>query len=263
MSPLRSVVAPLLWPWRWHIAGGITLNALHGFAITFQTLTATWLIDWVLKAEGEQRWERMLWLGAGYVAVSLFGRMLMWHLGYRIFTWVREQMLVALRARFFRQVNHLCLRFHMQRSSGELFSYLFGSPLGQIMQFYQHTSMHVAGAIVTLVTLVAATAQWDWPMTVVLLVTAAGSVVFMERSRRLHRKVSLEFQEIERSVTGTVNDLLRGTRAVKLYAMEQAVERRFDDQARTISALSYRRDVRWHMQWMQQEAFAYVGGSPC
>jgi len=50
----------------------------------------------------------------------------------RVFTFVRERMAFALRTLFSRHVNDLCLRFHGMHPSGELFNYLFGSPLAQI-----------------------------------------------------------------------------------------------------------------------------------
>jgi len=140
-----EVVLPLIRPYRWFLAAAASLNALHGFAITFQIFAAVWLVDWVLRHENppwllqqvisllglpDRLSVRLATLAIVYVLVSVFGRMLTWHFGYRIFTWVRERVLTDLREQFFRQVNHLCLRFHIKRSSGELFSYLFGSPLG-------------------------------------------------------------------------------------------------------------------------------------
>ena len=110
------------------------LNALHGFVITFQVFTVGWLIDWVLGKGSvpPDMWRRAVALGLAYFLVSVIGRMLMWHIGYRLYTKVRERILSSLRERFFRQLNALCLRFHMKRSSGELFSYLFGSPLQNV-----------------------------------------------------------------------------------------------------------------------------------
>ena len=72
-----------------------------------------------------------------YLFASIFARMLVWHVGYRMFTYVREKLVFALRANFFRHVNHLCLRFHVRHHSGELFSYLFGTPLGQVQTYFR------------------------------------------------------------------------------------------------------------------------------
>ena len=73
--------------------------------------------------------------------------MLVWHVGYRMFTYVREKVLFSLRANFFRHVNHLCLRFHIKHHSGELFSYLFGTPLAQVQKYFQQFTFGAPGAL--------------------------------------------------------------------------------------------------------------------
>jgi ATP-binding cassette subfamily B protein/subfamily B ATP-binding cassette protein MsbA len=146
-----GLMVELFRPHRWALLAAFSFNAIHGFAITFQVFTVGWFVDWVL-GKGDippNMWGRLSTLALGYFFTSTFGRMLCWHVGYRIFTRVREHVVAELRERFFRQLNALCLRFHMKRGSGELFSYLFGSPMQNIVGFYQHCSTGLAGAITT------------------------------------------------------------------------------------------------------------------
>ena len=256
-----EIIGPFVRPHRWALAGAIGLNAIHGFAITFQVFTVGWLVDWVL-GKGTipaDLWARTLWLAVGYLLVSIFGRMVPWHLGFRIFTRVREKILSELRGCFFRQLNVLCLRFHMQRSSGELFSYLFGSPLNNIVGFYQHCSSGLAGAVTTIVSAVGMLLLTDWVLTTVLSLSVCAQVLMMDRFRRATREIHLDYQKLELTVTGTVADLLRGSRAVKLHAMEQTVEGEFGQQVRLISTKSYERDVNVHLAWMKQETLSYLG----
>ncbi len=140
----------------------------------------------------------------------------------------------------------------------KLFSYLFGSPLNNIVQFYQHCSMHVAGAITTVGSAVAVLVVTDWVLTLILAVTVCCNVALMEWARRVNRRIHIEYQNMETAVTGSVADLLRGSRAVKLYAMEEQVEGEFGAQVQMISAKSYQKDVRAHMEWMKQETFGYA-----
>lgn len=261
-SVLRTI-GPFVKPHRRALVGAIALNAIHGFAITFQVFTIGWLVDWVLGKGNipPDMWRRTVSLVTGYFLVSVFGRMLAWHLGYRLFTRVREKILSALRERFFRQLNVLCLRFHTQRSSGELFSYLFGSPLNNIVGFYQHCSSGLAGAVTTIASAIGMLILTDWGLTAILALTVFVQVVMMDSFRRANRKIHLDFQKLESTVTGTVADLLRGNRAVKLYAMEQAVEGEFGEQIQLISNKSYERDVRVHLAWMKQETLSYAGFS--
>jgi len=259
-SSFRKHVWPLFLRHKWLLLGALALNGVHGVAIALQNVYPKWLFSQVLEVPGlttAQRWQRLGWLVAGYLIVSLIVRMAAWHAGYRLFTWTRERVVFALRGQFFRHVNHLCLRFHGEHPSGELFSYLFGTPLGNIMQFFQHTSMGVPGAMITVITTLAMFWQWDWMVATVLMGTSFASVALMVRARGRMQKINREFQAAESRVSGRVADLLRGSKAVKLYAMESVVAQDFERQALDIGRKSYERDVLSHIEYMKQESFGY------
>ena len=249
-----TVVWPLLRPYRWWLLFAIGLSGIHGAAVSIQNFTLKWLIDEVLMPADvttAERWHRILWLAVIYLLVSNIGRMVVWHVGYRIFTHVRERSVLALRAQFFRHVNHLCLRFHGEHSSGELFSYLFGSPLANIMGFYQHTSMFCFGAVVILITTLATAFTWDWILGGVLSMAVICSVLMMNRSRSRVQVIARDFQQTEGKVTGHIADLLRGNKAVKLYSMEEQVVTSFEHQAQQIGLKTYERDIKSHLEWMK------------
>lgn len=255
------VLWPTIRPYALFMVLGLLFNALHGMAISFQNLAPKWLISDVLKPVGlspAERLRRAIGLGLLYLLVSAVGRMLVWHVGYRFFTWVRERIVFILRARFFRHVNHLCLRFHGHRPSGEIFNFLFGSPLAQFMHFYQHTSMHVAGAVVTIISTLLVIGLWDPVLTGVLLATAVAAVVVMQWSRGRIKALQKDYQETESGISATVADVLRGNRAVKLYAMEDHVAADFDRSALLLGRKSYHRDIRVHIEYMKYETTTYV-----
>jgi ABC-type multidrug transport system fused ATPase/permease subunit len=259
-NAFRHHVWPLFLRHRWLLLGALLLNGVHGAAIALQNLAPKWLFAEVLEKPGlttAQRWQKLVWLVAGYLVVSLIVRMAAWHAGYRLFTWTRERVVFALRGQFFRHINHLCLRFHGEHPSGELFSYLFGTPLNNVMQFFQHTSMSVPGGIVTVLTTLAMFWRWDWLVASVLMSTSFASVALMIRARERMQKINREFQSTEGDISGRVADVLRGNKAVKLYAMEQQVEQDFDRQALVIGRKSYERDVLSHIEYMKQESFGY------
>ena len=260
-SAFRRHIWPLFLRHRWHLVLAFALNGIHGAAITLQNVYPKWLFSQVLEKPdltNAQRWQNLAWLAGGYLLVSLVVRMAAWHAGYRLFTWARERVVFALRGQFFRHVNHLCLRFHGAHPSGELFSYLFGSPLNNVMQFFQHTSMSVPGAMITVLTTLGMFWQWDWVVALVLMTTSFASVALMIRAREKMQKINREFQSAEGDVSGRVADLLRGNKAVKLYAMEEQVAQDFDRQALVIGKMSYERDVLSHIEYMKQESFGYV-----
>jgi ABC-type bacteriocin/lantibiotic exporter with double-glycine peptidase domain len=258
---LRRHLWPLLRRRRWHIAAAVTLCGIHGGAMALQNLNPKWFFSEVIEAktiEPAERWRRVALLGVGYLAVSIFMRMGLWHAGYRLFTWARERVIFDLRSRFFRHVNHLCLRFHGAHSSGELFSYLFGTPLASLMQFFQHTSVLVPGSTVNVLWTLTVLWIWDPMIGGMLTATCVCSVVFMIRSRRRMQRINKDFQNAEGDVSGWVADLLRGSKAIKLYAMEAHVAEDFEQQALRIGRKSYECDVHGHIEWMKQEGFNYL-----
>ena len=259
-SPFRRHIWPLVIRYRWLLVLAFLLNGIHGAAIALQNLVPKWLFSEVLEAPElsmAERWRKLGWLIAGYLFVSLIARMAAWHAGYRLFTWVRERVVFGLRGNFFRHINHLCLRFHLQHPSGELFSYLFGSPLNNVMQFFQHASMHLPGAVVSVAITLSMFWSWDWVIAVILTVTSFANVALMLRARRRIERINVEFQNTEQNVSGKVADILRGTKAVKMHAMEEQVARDFEREALHIGRKSYERDVLNHIEYMKQESFGY------
>ncbi len=255
----------MLWPqlrrYKWLLAGAFTLNAAHGVAIVFQTVTPKYLIDDILVPAGLSsavRWHRLLWLAAGYFFASVVARMLVWHVGFRLFTYVRERALFGLRAQFFRHVNHLCLRFHGRNHSGELFNYLFGNPLQQVQAYFQQLAFGAAGSLVVLVTTVVWLGAWDPVLTGILVATVAATVLLMNYTRRQVQAMVADYQRVESSVTGYVADLLRGSRDVKIYAMEDQVAAAFDERVWEVGRKTYEREVRGHALWMRQETVGYA-----
>lgn len=249
----------LLKPYRWFIVTALALNAAHGIAIAFQNFILPLLIDAVTAGERSMhaRIDHLLWLCLAYFLISVIGRMTVWHVGYRLFTHVRERLICILRSTLYRHVNHLCLRFHIKNNSGELLAYLFGSPINQIVQFYQQFAVHFAGAIVTLVVSFGILATIDWQLTVLLSITLTITVWILRVARNRIKVLHSDYQATEGDVSGEVGDLLRGSRAVKLYAMERRVAEQFDDYARRLGQKSYRRDVYGHMEFMKQELTFY------
>ena len=251
---------PSVYPYRWLVLAALALNCLHGFSITLQTVAPKYLIDDVILVSGltmHQRWKRLALLLGIYLLASIFGRMLVWHSGYRIFTYVREKVLFNVRATFFRHVNHLCVRFHRQHHSGELFSYLFGSPLLQIQTYFQQVTFAAPGAFFIVLTTLIWVAKWDWLLATVMLGTVVSTVWVMQRTRSRIQRLHSDYQKTETKVTGYVADLLRGSRDVKLYAMEDQVAADFDDRVWEVGQKSYQRDVKAHIQWMKWETTGY------
>ena len=260
-SAFRRHVWPLLLLNRGWIIAAMCLVGISGGAVAVQNIFPKWLFSYVLEVpelETAERWRRLVQLAVGYVVLTSIVRMLFWHIGYRMFTRAREQVIFALRGKFFRHVNHLCLRFHGTRPSGELFSYLFGSPLRAVMDFFGHATMNLPGSVAGVLITLGVFWKWDWVIASLLMATAFVSVRMMLRARHTIEGIHKEFQAVEGDVSGQVADLLRGNKAVKLYAMETQVAQSFERQADVIRRKTYERDVYSHVEWIKQEGLSYV-----
>lgn len=260
-SAFRRYVWPLLRENRWPVLLAFVLVGVSGGAAAMQNVFPKWLFSYVLQPSGlaqSERWWRLGQLALVYLFLTAVLRMLLWHWGYRLFTRARERIVFALRRRFFRHVNHLCFRFHGEHTSGELFSYLFGSPLRAVIDFFHHTTMNVPGSLVALLSTMVVFFVWDRVLAAILFATALFSVLMMLRARRRMQRIQSDFQAIEGDVSGRVADLLRGNKAVKLHAIEAEVARSFEEEADAIRIKSYRRDVLSHVEWIKQEGLGYA-----
>ena len=149
-TSLWQLVKPYAWTHRWALLLCLLLNALPGFAIALQTVAPRYLFDDILNARDvslHAKYIRLGFLLVGYLFVAVVMRMYAWYGSYKIFTRVRESIILELRARFFRHINGLCLRFHGKHSSGELFTYVMGSPLSEISSFYHTMAMQAPNAV--------------------------------------------------------------------------------------------------------------------
>lgn len=252
---------PYLWPYRWLLVLGVTLTSISGAAMSARSIAPKYLVDNVLLAPGLTQHERVVRLISFilvYLTVVVFLCTLSWHLSFRVLTHVRERLIFALRSQFFRQINALCLRFHLKHTSGELYSYLFGSPLQQVQQyFFQLTMMGIQSAFMLVTTLIWVF-TWDWAISAVFILSLVCNLALMRFTRRRIKALQSDFQTTEGTVGGYVADLIRGNKTIKLHGVESQVIEQFDSHALIIGRKTYDRDIQGHVQSMKQEATNYV-----
>ncbi len=254
---LGRLVGPYAWRYRWTLLLCGFLNSLPGFAIAAQAFVPKFLVDDVLKATDlpmKTRYVRLGIIVGGYLFVAIVMRMFAWYGSYRIFTKVRENVVLELRARFFRHINNLCLRFHGKHTSGELFTYVMGTPLNEISSFYHTLAMNLPNSISTFVIAVVWMSGWDWGMTLILVVSVVLTVVSANSGHSRLRQLMEDFQETEGKIIGRVSDIFRGNRDVKMYAIEERMSAAFVESADVLRKKVYDRDVKTHHVNMRQEA---------
>ena len=258
----RELIRPIIRPHRWWIVAALILNVIVGVAITFQNIIPKYILDNALLVpgiSGHEKFLRVLQFAGLFVIIGVLPRALSWHISFRMFGKVRESCLLELRTVFFRRVNHLCLSFHHRYNSGELFSYLFGSPLSQVQQYYQQMAMSLPNCAVTVVVTLAFVGSWDlWLTAVMALCVLAYGLVLRSAMKRM-KKTHHQYQEVERKVSGRVADLLRGHQAIKIHAIEEKAVEGFKEEVDIIRTKSYHRDISNHLQHVKEESTRYVG----
>ena len=260
-TSLWQLVKPYAWTHRWSLVLVLFLNALPGFAIALQTVAPRYLFDDILNAKDvsiNAKYARLGILLAGYLFVAVVMRMFAWYGSYKIFTRVRESIILELRARFFRHINGLCLRFHGKHSSGELFTYVMGSPLSEISSFYHTMAMNVPNSVCLFLSSLVMLGAWDLGMTAILVVSVILTVVSSNSGQNKLRRLMEDFQDTESKVIGRVTDIFRGNRDVKMYAIEEKMSATFYQTADVLRHKVYDRDLKTHQVNMRQEAVGIV-----
>ncbi|MCE9587807.1 MAG: ABC transporter ATP-binding protein/permease [Verrucomicrobia bacterium] len=242
------------------ILGALGLNMVCGMAITAQNAVPKYLTDSVLLADlpPASKIKGAILLMACYLFVALVGRMLCWHFSMRLFARACTRALVRIRTDFFQHVNFLCLRFHEQKPSGELLSYLFGSPLGGVQQFLFQFVLVVPFVMFTLLSTLALVFSWNPILAGILLGGLLLNAWVSPGATKQIRELNQSFQRLESSVSGRASELLRGQKAVKILGAEESVVERFRQDAADIGSKSYEVQVRSHLLGLKSEAIQAV-----
>ena len=253
---LWDLIRPFAIKYRGLLTATALLNALPGLGIAFQTVAPKYLVDEVLAAPGLDLVARC-WRLAAMLAIWLFCalvlRMLCWYWSYEVFTDVRERAVLELRSRLFRHINSLCLGFHGKHSSGELIGYVLGSPLQVISGYYHSIMINVPNAACAFLVSALWIFFWDWALTLLLIGLVLATVLLLRKSSADVRWLHQEFQTVEMQVTGKVADIFRGSRDIKLHAVEDSLAKSFDESADILRRKTRDRDDRMHRMNMRHE----------
>ena len=266
-SPFWSTLWKFARPYRRQLFIAMVCSMIVGVAVPLQMqFTVKWIIDSAaelatgsdeLASEADRLRTTILFVGL-FVVLSVT-RIGVWIVGYRRMLASIEWILCRIRARFFRHVQSMCFRFHDQISSGELFNYIMGSPINSLKQFLQQFSMSVPYQVVGWFFSVGLLASFNWKMTVITVVVVVIVVALNYRSRLLIRDVSADFMKTESMASRYIADVLRGSRAVKTYAMEDNVNSLFTHQIVQVRNRGYKLAVRQQIEHVKPEAVQYAG----
>ncbi|MBF0246263.1 MAG: ABC transporter ATP-binding protein, partial [Planctomycetes bacterium] len=237
-----------------------------GVAVAIQPLLIKWIIDDGILGKGgdgqllppdERIHKALLFVGA-YLCLSV-GRIFIWLVGYRQMISAIEGFLFGLRSRFFRHVQELCFRFHDTVSSGELFNYIMGSPMQSLKTFLQMGAMNLPFQIVSGCVALGTLASFNLVMTAISLTIIVIIVMLNRRSHFVMRELSSQFMKTESAASRYIADILQGSRAVKIYAMEESVTSSFERQIDCIREQGENLAKRQQLEFLKPELVQYLG----
>ncbi|MDD6564762.1 MAG: ABC transporter ATP-binding protein [Clostridiales bacterium] len=182
-------------------------------------------------------------------------QMSLWGVGYRNMLVGIEGFLFKLRSLFFEHIQTLCMRFHDKNSSGELFNYIFGSPMSNLKNFLNQFSMQVPTQVISMVISVSAMLTYDWLLTVVMVVSLTLAMFLNFHSRKKIRRLSGDLLKCESEASKFTDDVLHGNSAVKMYAIEDEINTSFKER---LSDLKTKGITLSFTQWLESTKPEFV-----
>jgi ABC-type multidrug transport system fused ATPase/permease subunit len=245
--------------YRSNIGIAVVSSAFVGVAVALQPLVIKFIVDDGINRSGlpSQKMTATLIFIALYIFLSLF-RVFVWTIGYRRLVISIEGLLFELRTRFFRHIQYLCFRFHDRTSSGEMFNYIFGTPINSLKTFLQQFCLMVPYQFISWIVVVITLSRLNLLMTFVTLLMAVFIVLLNRRSVRIIRQYTEDFMEIESTASRYVADMLRGSRAIKIHAIEERSNDFFSEQMNAVFLKGSSLAIRQHIEHTKPEGLQYI-----
>lgn len=209
----------------------VIFSGITGVFVALQPLVLKYVIDQGIQntqLASEQRMQKVILFCAIYILVSV-GRVLSWAVGYKNTLIGMEGFLFNIRSGFFHHIQHLCLRFYENTSSGELFNYIMGTPMANLKNFLQQFALGVPYQTVSAIISLIAMISYDWVLTVVMLLVILCSIYLNHHSRKKVHVMASNLLKIESEASKYIDDVLHGDRAIKMYAIEDDIYANFED----------------------------------
>ncbi|WGW13473.1 ABC transporter ATP-binding protein [Saxibacter everestensis] len=168
-----------------------------------------------------------LLLACGLAVVALTGaRALSNYLSTVAFALVGSRVATDLRARVFRHVQGLSMRYHARSSRGDTVQRLIGD-ISRLQEVAVTAGLPLIANVVTLLAMSAVMFWLDPLLTVVLLVAALSFWLISHRSAGAITAAARSTRKGEGSLATTAQEALGAMRVVQAYGLEDAVSRRF------------------------------------
>jgi len=226
-------------PYRLHLAGLALLSLLSPPLALLGPLPLKIVVDNVLSGRALPRWLEIWLPGAGapsptallllavgmVIAVALLTQ-LRDYASTLLMTYTGEKLLRCFRARLFRHSQRLSLAYHDTRGTADS-TYRIQYDATSIQSIAVEGVTPFITSALTLVTIMAVTAQINWKLALVGLAVAPAVFAVSRSARPRLRQQGREVRKLESSAMSVVQEVLGAARVVKAFGQEAREEDRF------------------------------------
>ncbi|MDD6735056.1 MAG: ABC transporter ATP-binding protein [Clostridiales bacterium] len=208
----------------------VIFSVINGIAVALAPLVIKYVIDDAIQNDAlppDMRLKKAAIYCIAYLVICA-SRILSWAVGYHNLLVAIEGFMFRIRSDFFRHIQTLCMRFFDKTSSGELFNYIMGSPIANLKNFLSQFAMSVPYQSVALVISLCAMMSYDWLLTLVMFGIVVVSAAFNHFSRKRIRRLSGDLLKSESEASKYIDDMLHGSSAIKMYAIEDNIHANFE-----------------------------------
>ncbi|MBQ9129253.1 MAG: ABC transporter ATP-binding protein, partial [Clostridia bacterium] len=271
--PFWSLLWRFVKPEKKRLTVAIVFSFLTGIFVAIQPLVVKYIIDTGVGGAAIEFFGKVFYEGPKteqaqlvfvvaaccvYIFICLM-RLLLWTIGYTNAQKALASTLFNLRSQFFGHVQHLCMHFHDKNASGELYNYIMGSPMNNIKTFLgSMTQTFPFQAVAPVISLVALT-SYSIKLTGLILIISIIMALFYRFSRQKMRKAAKEYLSSENNASQYIADVLHGSEAVKMYAIEEDTIQQFNEKVDDLKETSLRYTMRNYFEAVKPEYTHYFG----
>lgn len=271
--PFWSLLWRFVKPEKKRLTVAVVFSFLTGIFVAIQPLVVKYIIDTGVGGAAIEFFGKVFYEGPKteqaqlvfvvaaccvYIFICLM-RLLLWTIGYTNAQKALASTLFNLRSQFFGHVQHLCMHFHDKNASGELYNYIMGSPMNNIKTFLGSMTQTFPFQAVALVISLVALTSYSIKLTGLILIISIIMALFYRFSRQKMRKAAKEYLSSENNASQYIADVLHGSEAVKMYAIEEDTIQQFNEKVDDLKETSLRYTMRNYFEAVKPEYTHYFG----
>lgn len=214
-------VANLLQPWPLKIVIDVVSGArpLHG-----------WLKHFVRSDLGQHKTAAVEFAALALIAIAALGAVCSFvedHLTTSVGQWITYD----LRSKLYNHIQHLSLRYHKQKDTGDLISRLT-TDIDAVQSFVVSGSMGLVVDSITLVGMASVMLYLNWRFTLIALSVAPVLFTLSYSFTRRSKRASREVRKKQSAIVSMMQENLSAIGVIKAFAQEGFAQNRLEEESR-------------------------------